>query len=252
MKIFLPYRGEFGYHVFFHAPQVHACHGRKVVCCERGMEALYPGACRYIDVPPRPDHLKRGVNAIEPALCRQYETMLAPQYPDAEFVAPNHAAPREYFEPHPIFTYDDIEADVVICPRRRDYGDAKNWDHWAWIADRLEAAGLRVFAGGSRVASSDVGCPAAWRYTRPLDATLQAIHAAKLVIATDAGLAHLAVACGRPLLMIAYGDRTAPGYPPINFGRYYSANHRGSMIYVCGDGWSDPAAVLDRVSRLVG
>jgi hypothetical protein len=151
-----------------------------------------------------------------------------------------------------------IRARVVICPRERRYGSAKNWPHWHMFEDLPG-----VFAAGAPDSSYDVQCPRAWDYARFLDASVEAMRGARLVVATDAGLAHLAVLCGAPLLIITHRGLVAPGpvldpsgramqsaYWPVRLDEYYlSANHTGSPIETV-DGWERPERVLERVFQL--
>jgi ADP-heptose:LPS heptosyltransferase len=83
--------------------------------------------------------------------------------------------------------------------------------------------------------------------------------AARLVVATDAGLAHLAVLCGTPLLLVgADGGKVAPGparnaqgkveheeYWHVRLDEYYhQANHTNAPLHFMSDGWGDPSAVV--------
>lgn len=252
MKAFLPYRGEFGFNVMAHAPQVHAAltPGVDVVFCEPGNEAMYPGAREYLHVSRREDSERRVYNEMDLlmwAMKQSYQLY----GDDVVCVSPDLDARRSYFVPEP-YKRRGITADVVICPRRRDYGSDKNWPHWQALADLLmheSSIDTRtvVYAAGAPDSSYDIKCDGlAWDHKRFLDASIEAILSARLVIATDAGLAHLAVMCGRPLLMISYSDEclVAPGtddmgrpYWPIKIERYHQANHQQSTVCVVQDGW---------------
>lgn len=266
MKLFLPYRGEFGIACWFHAPQVHHAIevGVDIVCCEPGREALYPGAGSYVSSPSRQDDERRAalegdVCALCPSpRCESWieQRVLGPGHMvdvqmSLERVAPNMDAPRRYFAPLP-HVLQGVFADVVVCPRRRSYGEDKNWPHWQGLIDVLGADGWTVFAAGAPDSSFDVhGCARAWDYARCLDASIQAMHSAYVVVATDAGLAHLAVLCGRPLLMVTHGKGlVAPGrddrgkpYWPVKMERYQDENHTGSHIDLLHHAWEDPGVV---------
>lgn len=263
MKVISPWRGEFGYRCFFHAPAVHAIPGKKVVCCERGTEALYPSAVGLEVVDRRSDgtrarnDYKRDLDFVEAV-----EERMRRRYPGAEILRPNQGWPRERFIPEPIHEYG-ISCDVVVCPRRRDYGHNKNWPHWARLTEDIQHEGLTVFAGGAPDSSFEVPCEKAWGFSRFLDATLEAMHSADLVVATDAGLAHLAVLAGRPLLMITYRDGiVAPGpntdehgnvteeeFWPVRMHRYEKNNHTDSLIRVLHHAWEDPDMVVREALR---
>lgn len=258
MKVVSPWRGEFGIRCYWHAPAVHAIPGEKVVCCERGTEALYPSADvvevverRFDGTRARNDY-RRDLEHVEAV-----EARMRQKYPGAEIIRPDKSWPRERFVPRPLTTLG-IECDVVVCPRRREYGHSKNWSHWPLLTRSLQAEGLTVYAGGAPDSSFEVPCGMAWEHERFLDATLEAMHSADLVIATDAGLAHLAVLAGRPLLMITYqngivapgpntdehGRVTERGFWPVRMYRYREGNHTGSPLRVLRYAWEAPERVV--------
>jgi len=193
------------------------------------------------------------------AFTRQIREEVETRYGKAvSWLKPDASWPRRYFTPVPHVWQMIDPPDVVICPRRRAYGSGKNWPHWEPLRAALEDSGLTAFSGGAQDSSDlSVGGPHAWNYDRPLDATIEAMLSARLVVATDAGLAHLAVLCGRPLLMITWNGLVAPGpvtnedgkvfeprYWPPKMERYEAANHTGSMISVMHDVWDDPAKLV--------
>jgi len=228
------YRGEFGLKVMHHAPWAYAQGAGHTVEIEAGDEALYPLAKRWLVVSRAPD------------ATRTARPRVGPQ--------------RAYFRPVPYLSIG-VSADVVICPRRRTYGESKNWNHWRTVAERLRAAGLRVFSGGVADAS-DLSVPgdAAWYYERPLDATLEAMQSAQLVVGSCGGLPILAVLAACPLLLFTYRGMVAPGpvinsrgkfvqkdYWPVRLQEYYAkVNHAGSPITVI-DGWEYPERVAQKV-----
>lgn len=255
--VVLPFRGEFGLKVYYHVPAVHAI-GPDVIYCERGEEALYPSADRYVQVERNADGRRRNKYRRDRDFVSHAERDARNRFTDPELLTPGWDAPRERFIPEPVETHG-ITCDVLVCPRKRDYGAAKNWPHWTWLTEQLQAEGLDVFAGGAPDSSYEVPCPRAWEYERFLDATLEAMHAADLVIATDAGLAHLAVLCGRPLKIISYRDGiVAPGpnvnergrkladeFWPIHRHRYEEGAHTGSPWEIMPYTWNDPERVLE-------
>ena len=264
MKIILPFRGEFGMKLMRHVPQVNAisaCSRReKIVCCEPGEEAFYPSAMKFEICDKNDDDMRRESYGKDSGYISKYMMYLKKKYPKAEFVKTNKDMPCEYFIPKPYVTYD-IKNDVVICPRKRNYGAEKNWKHWVETSKRLQSEGLNVFAAGAADSSYDVPCSKAWEYDRCLDATIDAIGNSKLVLATDAGIAHLAVQCGKPLIMISYKNGiVSPGpvrdkngkvvkkdYWPIMLHRFKAENHTGSDIKVVHDSWDDVDKVIEEV-----
>lgn len=260
MKIFLPYRAEFGFIVMVHAPQVHYAineHDEQIqwVCCEQGNEALYPKAMYYF-VERRVDCERREF------LERDLMASIKMEFPDSshcEFIEPDMKAPRSYFVPEPTVRYK-IASDIVVCPRKREYGSDKNWPHWSELTEKLKED-YQIGAVGAPD-SSEINIEAhikAWEYPRFLDATIELMLSAKLVIATDSGLAHLANMCGVPLLLISYKDgRVAPGhddvgreYWPIRLDRYAKANHTGSAVNMVNDTWNDLNKIIHETRRML-
>lgn len=240
MRTIPAWRKEFGLKVRYHVPWVHALPGPKRVEIEEGEEALYPSADEWVIVPRAPDEDRKGRAGL-----------------------PGPDEPVKRFVPKP-YKPQGVSADVVICPRFRQYGSAKNWPNWSWLAEQLTARGINTFAAGAPDSSADVACPAAWDYERFLDASIEAMRSARLVISTDAGLAHLAVLCGAPLLLITHSGRVAPGpvldkhgrvmepeYWTVRLSEYYhAANHTGSPIWMSYD-WIYRKLLRDEVLTML-
>ena len=226
------FHGELGHKLRYHVPWAYALGPGHTVEIEAGDEALYPLADSYKIVPRALDDTRR---------------------------TPLRTKGREvFFTPAP-HVPQGIRADVVICPRSRNYGSSKNWPHWK----ALESI-PGVFAAGAPDSSADVDCPRAWDYARFLDASIEAMRSACLVIATANGLSVLAMLCGVPLLLITHRGLVAPGpvlsaeglilktsYGPIPFDRFYRpTNHRGVPIHMV-DAWEDPGLVIQRATELL-
>lgn len=243
--MFIPvYRGEFGLKVRFHVPMIYALGRGHTIEIEQGEEALYPLADEWVVVPR--DQKDKDRHGDPPT---RYQRMA-----EVRFV------PDSYKKQEVPFT------DVVICPRKRDYVKAKNWTEWLTLVRTLQGIGLNVSAAGVKD-SSETDLPldcAAWDFARPLDASIDLIRSAALVIAPCSGLAHLAVLCGAPLLLLTYRGLTSPGPVYSSSGRfvskhgrpvplahyYHEANHRSSLIETV-DGWEDPLKVAERTYELI-
>ena len=265
MKIVLPLRAEFGLKIWWFVPAVHGYEGRpKIVYIEPGEEALYPSADMLITIERQQDPLRRNRYARDRDFVAQIEAEARATYGahGAEYLKPDTTWPRKRFIPEPVVR-DGIVCDVVVAPRKRLYGSAKNWPHWTTLINGLRAGGHRVFAAGAPDSSYEVEIDHAWSRERYLDATIEALLSARLVVATDAGIANLAVLCGRPLLMITHGEGiVAPGpsvdetgrvmdlaYWPVKVERYREANYLGSPIRLLYHAWEDPGLVIDTASR---
>ncbi len=265
-KVFLPYRAEFGYICIAHAPQVYAEKGPKAVIIEPGLEALYPG-CKFAYIEPKNDDDRRVRIEVDYLLelSQTFQKALARDFGAFEYVMPDLKAGREYFVPQPCnVTGVPENIDVVVCPRKRNYGSDKNWQHWQELINAYVEAGLSVFAAGHPATSFPVkNCATAWRgwykNGRCLDNTIAAMLKAKVVVATDNGLAHLALMCGKPLVLISHKDGlVAEGvddigkpYWPIHMDVFERENHREAPIHVVHDCWHSIKPVLDYVKATI-
>lgn len=264
-----PLRTEFGLRIRFHVPRVAALPCPKVVVIEPGLEALYPDAGWMFDDPP-PDTERMDRYTKHPEHVAHWESRLRSMYPGCSIVKPERDSPmpRRRFIPEPRIPQGVRPCDVVVCPRWREHAPERNWDAWPEVVARLRDEGLMVFAAGIRE-MSDVRVRAddcSWNYERGLDASIAAMLSAAVVVATDAGLAHLAVLCGRPLLLVGYGGGyPAPGLPTGLGGRvlkpkywkirmedyFEAANHRAVPIWMEPNGWEDPTRVVAATLELM-
>jgi len=251
-----PFRGELGILLRFHAAAVRALDRPLLVVHEPGLEAVYPDVERELTSSTRPDIDRRWNYAHDGAYVGAWRDTLRAR--GHELVEPDktNRLPIRPFRPEPFVRQrPDASSHVVVCPRRRAYGPSKNWDAWPVVA-----AGIRkthsVFVAGLPETSYDVPADErAWDYERPLDATIEAMRTASLVVATASGLSLLAVMCGAPLLLVASrGGLVAPGptgahprYWRIPVADYYDPlNHSGSLIDVVDRGWQRPIMVVQR------
>lgn len=235
MRLIRGFQGELGLKIRYHVPQVATLCKREPcrVEIEEGEEALYPFAAEHVIVPRADDASRRGM-------------------------PPKLGVPETRFVPEPNVTHGINPTDIVLCPRARKYGAEKNWNGWVLLAARLWQAGLTTFAAGAPDSSERVPYSRlAWDEERFLDASIEAMRKTRLVIATDAGLAHLAVLCGAPLLIVTYRGLVAPGpvinsagkiahehYWPVRLDEYYrKAAHTGAPIETV-DGWEDVGKVV--------
>jgi hypothetical protein len=266
MKIFLPYRGEFGHRVMWHAPQVYACREPdKVVICEKGQEIFYPGAGEYCHCDRLRDDKRR--MRLEREHLDTWRAIARISWPDGECIEPdpNPDAPRKYFTPQPIDpdpVWAESKWDVIVCPRMRDYGSDKNWWGWQYVVRKLQQSGLEVAAVGNEQSmwvpclSTYEGSPSQYKIN---DNTVAGMLNAKMVLATDSGTAHLAVMCGRPLLIVTHNhgciaegvDDVGRPYWPVMMDRYVKANHCGVLIDRIFHGWNDPDLVIETTRKFL-
>lgn len=283
IKLISPFRGEFGIKLMRHVPAVHAMEGRKAIVCEPGERLLYPSCEAYFDCARADDFSRRDQYAkdmdIEALECDAMNATRA-YYPGdtIELVRTDESMPRKYFKPESDWqvTEGPWLDEIVICPRWRNYGAAKNWPWWNRLAWLLNEKRLKnpwdyhpkpVAIGAYDSTDRSVG-HALFDETTVMPgyehcALRVAVHYllnAKLCISTCAGLAHLAMWCGCPLLLISDGPecKVAPGpvrlgdgtiahpeYWPIKMDRYRAQNHLGADLMVLPDSWNNPELVCE-------
>ena len=115
-------------------------------------------------------------------------------------------------------------APVVFCPGA-EFGPAKRWParHFATLAARLASAGQPVWLLGSakdqplgeEIAALAGGAALNLCGRTSLEQAIDLIATARLVVANDSGLMHVAAALGRPLLAL-YGSSSPVYTPPLS------------------------------------
>jgi ADP-heptose:LPS heptosyltransferase len=247
----------------WHAPAVHGYNSDfKIVMMEEGEEALFPSASARLIVPRARDADRREYSEFDKQFRDHAKTEGIAEAQRLQVKKLTVVPPHEKwtptipglvrFVPKPFKEYGIGKTDVVLCARRRDYGPTKNWAHWRDLASALRAQGLTYITAGAPDSTEVLPGASTTEYPRFLDATLEAMHNTKLVVATDNGLAHLAVLAGRPLLLITDdGMRTAPGYVAVKIQRFHAANHTGSPLHIAQSAWNSINPVLSSIITLV-
>lgn len=252
MRRIAAWHGELGLEILYQVPVVYAMGRDVLVEIEAGKEALYPLARRRI--------IERIPETDEAASRRR-----------GARGRPRVRGPKQWFVPEPFERQGVDDTLTVVCPRWRHYGSGKNWSGWQELVDAMSKMGdPAITAAGMRETSYDLSGPVVrtWDFARELDATIEAMLMARLVIATDAGLAHLAMLCGRPLLLVTYKGLVAPGpvidsggrvargsywlagYGPDGVNRLEVVNHTRAYVEKI-DGWERPEWVAERAMELV-
>jgi hypothetical protein len=239
--VYLPFRGEFGHKLMWHVPWIYSEHAERV-CCHEGEEALFPRAKSFHYVARLCDRERGDRTGSDETYIRGLERLFAlSRRPMAR--QPNEKVMRgfERFIPTP-HEARGIRSEIVLCPRAREVCPERNWSHWRRLAGDL--SDLRLFAAGARESSVDLGIESAWDFERDIDSTIEAMLSARLVVSTDAGLGHLAMLCGRPLLVICH-KRTVYRW------RYRAANHVSAPLRFLNLAWDDPSKAVDSIREFL-
>lgn len=225
-----------------------------IVCCKEGHQPLFPLAdafcCNWKGVPDKDkktsllksDSNLEYLNRLKELLCD----------PGDEAVYPvKKCRPLPEFNFKPIVAEDPgLAFDVTVCPRYREHGKHRNYSHWKTVVGYLVEAGYRVCLVGMKETSVDVDCVQemykSWNYD-VLETSLAFMNNSKLVLATDSGLAHLAVLNQRPLKVIYDIPGKEAGkleWPwALPHMKAHATDHCEPILY----GWDDPDKVITQV-----
>lgn len=261
--IFLPFLGEFGVLVFRHVPFIHSFPAsRKIVCCERGQEYLFPTAAGFFYdwVHPIPDANRAGestsdiwlIAAAQDALDR-LRAELRSRYPDAYIINPGedgvHYAPDSARRPSVCLRARALleVCDFAIAARRRQLAPARNYAFWPQVVAGLHAAGRRVSVVGEESTSfSDCGWDVrAWDHPDGATAgTIDCLQTGRVFIGTDTGVTHLAAAMSVPMVVFRKNDGSSDGSTKVR------RSSNGIVVILGVDAWENPDVVVQRSIRL--
>jgi hypothetical protein len=219
---FLPWQGEFGCYITSFIRAVHTWpSAKKTVACLRGHECLFPSAEGFYHdyeelVPARRRSGSSATRWVRQHLDLLQERILAghPHYREHTFVMPFmkydcFSSAQEVITARfvPRIVPRHLATDVVITPRLRAVHTERNLGFWQEVVDGLKAHGLSVGAVGQKDTSlslSNVDINS-WDF-EGIDACIEMMQNAKIVVAQNTGLAHLAVFLEAPMIMMHSSD----------------------------------------------
>jgi len=269
ITVILPWRGEFGQMIMTYVRWVHLIPGEKVVCCRPGQEPLFPSAARFIyDWEEVPDE-NRNSAFLKSRGNREYlqnlRHRLLKEFPEAEIREPLDGlkpqrfpqCPHSNFIPKSAGPEPSVYPEVLVAPRFRKYGMQRNYAHWAIVMKAV--AGIKAQEGGNStigiigLKETSIDLPElddrwkAWGYPDNLGVTLHWMQRARLVLATDSGLAHLAVLAGAPLKVIYGKAGVIPGMENWGWILPHMQAHAITHCEPILGGWDSPEAVIEAV-----
>lgn len=255
-KVYLPWRGEFGTMIMHHVRFVHGdTADRKVVCCRKGDEALFPSATSFFygweQVEDKVKNTKLLKSEEQRVYLEKLTEELKKEYPDHEIVAsPLKSLVRKDwdFTPKPIVKRQ-LKADIVVAPRFRQHGTHRNYKYWPETVDLLKEAGFSVAAIGMKSTSVETNADIkSWDYDN-MDATLELLRNCELAVTTDSGMAHLAVLCGTPLHVIYDEPGREAGHPKWPWVLPHMKEYAKAFCEPICFGWKSPDLVVDFVKE---
>lgn len=224
----MPFWGEFGWEVLRHVRFIHAHPAqKKVVCCERGKECLYPSATSYhlVDNPipdnnrtndgayhHQPEYAERRASLLE-ALMTQYQGHQVMDRPPYD--CPWHTS--DLIRPTLTAKAQLVDVDVAVAARQRHFASEKNWRHWADVIAALRSCGLSVGLTGSPDTTSELEADVkAWDHDGGATAgTVDLLTHCRIFLGTDTGSAHLAALMQTPMIVFRKELAGNPNYTGI-------------------------------------
>lgn len=212
---------------------------RLTVCCPKNQRFLYPTASDFEDVG----------NYVYGEELEKISARLKEKYSEAEQIRTSWPLPEKELivKPEQCSAFD---SDIVICPRFKDkLSPHRNWEGWLTMNESLCKEKLRVVVAGTEASQSP------WEGAHKVsDVEAIAAHMLKtrLVVATDSGLAHLAILLRVPLALI-WGTPVGviPGQTyEKSYHKRMEAQKRGIVHHIEG-AWQDPAYAIREVLKLV-
>jgi hypothetical protein len=256
--LFLPFLGEIGWLVMWFMRLVHFSEAsRKIVCCRRGQECLFPAADEFFYdwVDPVDDATRSGSDRNR----RDWPHILG-RFPGAVPVASGNLQFDEELVPVrpgfriPIRPYQvrGLKADVCIGTRNRKFCPDKNYPHWPQIARTLQSCGLTFAVIGSRESSIPLdGMACMSGDFGDFDAAIELLQNCRLFIGTDSGGAHLASAAnGCPLVVQEVPEEIARIKGRCFIPRM-AATTDHPVIHLPAATWHQPAELLSRALAMI-
>lgn len=250
--LFMPFLGEVGWLVMWHMRLVNFSRAsRKIVCCRRGQECLFPSASEFFY--DWQDPLKDAERAGTDRVVRQWPEIAA-KFPGAVPVLAGGLSMDEELIPLrpgeriPVTpaVRRGLRVDVCIGTRRRKFLPAKNWQHWPRVAEALRGAGLTFAVIGSRESSYALdGMAGMSDEMGGWDAAVELLSNCRLFIGTDSGGAHLASVVGKCPLVVQQVPDPCSGTTRCFIGRMRQTTTHGVEWLGPGE-WDSPDTMIER------
>jgi hypothetical protein len=175
----------------------------KVVCCEPGLECLFPSATSYFYSYKNPiadkDRCSDGSYSKGQRLARYNEELrkqLIKLYPDhtidpLNYDCPWHTSDSVKFMPKVPHILPAVN--VTIGTRKRNFVPEKNFLYWDYIISNLKANGLTIGLIGAKDTSFDISADAkSWDHPNgPTFGTVDLLANCSWFIGTDSAMGHL-------------------------------------------------------------
>jgi hypothetical protein len=144
----------------------------------------------------------------------------------------------------PTIIRDLPRVDVVLCPRYRLNGEARNWEHWGELATALRLEGFCIGVAGTQGSSFPLLADAyAWRHWLGATAgTVDLLAHCGLYVGGDSGCSHLAALMDTPSIIFRQGADNSPD----RTGSMEAAT-RGYFHRLSDDFWGKPQQVVEKV-----
>ena len=248
--VYTPWMGEAGHQFIYHTRLVHFSPAvEKVVCIQRGMEALYPTATSF-DY----DWQDIVLNAERAGTDRWHR-----EWPEIQARYPNHlmlqsggtSMSQEWITINPEIKIPlnpkrrGLKVDVVLT-NRNDRNEAKNWKGMEEVAKALITVGYTFAIIGKRPGTAPLDGMQFLSGDMDIDAGIEAIQNAKLFIGSDSGCCHLAALVGVPMIVQSIPRLIVGGPKSRDFVVLMKRINIGhETIQIPEDEWFNPSALIE-------
>lgn len=233
-----PSRMPFGDYIRCIVRRVAAVQAERVtVCCQPSRRFMFPSMSDFVDAPER-------MSAADEAAVLGQAVSLHPQ---AEVLVIRHSHPEADVV---LNTTPAHVADVVIGPRFKpaEKFAHRNWAHWPRLCEMIQFSGCSVVAVGSPIMSAPCPCPL---ISEP-ELIVQAMIGARLTVAIDSGISHLAVLARAPLALI-WGSPVGviPGQLYEQGCHMVMEKQKRAPVYHLGGAWASAEAAMEQLEDLL-
>jgi hypothetical protein len=256
--VIAPYFGEFGWMVMNYIRYVEAHPAKeKIVCCQKGMECLFPSATGFFTdwANPIPDKERAGDDRYGDSAewkleDRRVRTICQQQYPGFSFVRPHYDA---HWNSAAVRALPSVRrklpaVDVAIAVRVRDCDPCRNYPHWPKVVAALKEHGLTVGLVGTTDLEGIAVNAKAWGHPDgPTAGSVDLLRHCRLYLGSDSGASHLAALCNAPMAVMFTGCSTA-----LDQRWAMQAGNKTLCELLPNEAWDDPGSVIARVKGLMG
>ncbi len=213
---------------------------RLTVCCAPNQRFLYPTATDFVDVAENLDGF--GAHKVKEELYMQY--------PEAEQIKMSRVFPEDLDLRIKVPEVEAGSTDALIAPRWKDSSHPhRNWDGWgSFYSEMMNLPGNKGVIGYE---AKNCHWDSAFKIW-DIESIAAHMLKTKLVVATDSGMAHLAILLRVPLAVI-WGTPVGviPGQTYEQGCHKRMEHQKRSPVWHIEGGWEDPGKAFHMVRDIL-